>query len=57
MEFSLQNYKKEVDEIYWLIIKKFQELSKQYDLETNHYRNRDQQEIWNKKLERLLNSN
>lgn len=56
MEFSRQNYKKEVDEIYWKIIKKYQEMNKQYDLETNHYRNRVQQEIWDKKLEQLLNS-
>lgn len=55
MEFSRNNYHKEINEKYWEIIKKHQEMNRQYDKDTNHYNNQDQQEIWDKKLNDQLN--
>ena len=52
--FDLDNYAKEIDAIYWTTIKKYQNLTKQYDLETDHYRNIEEQARWNKKLDDLL---
>jgi hypothetical protein len=53
-EFSRSNYRKEVDAIYWQIIEKCKQMNKQYDLDTNHYNNREQQASWDKKLTELL---
>lgn len=55
MEFSRNNYHKEVDAVYWKIIEKYQAMNRLYDLETNHYNNLKQQALWDKKLQDLLN--
>lgn len=52
--FSLDNYPKEIDAIYWAVINKYVEINKQYDRETDHYNNVDGQARWNKKLSELL---
>jgi hypothetical protein len=57
MEFSRDNYRKEIDAVYWKVIKKYQAINKQYDADTNHYHNRQQQAVWDRKLEELLNGN
>jgi len=54
-DFSRNNYQKEIDALYWKIIDKYRALNKQYDLDTNHFRNLKQQAIWDKKLDDLLN--
>lgn len=53
-EFSKNNYHKEIDAIYWQIIEKYKALGKQYDAETNHFNNQEQQKIWDKKIYDLL---
>lgn len=54
MTFDRDDYAKQIDAVYWEIIKKYVELEKQYDRETDHYKNRAQQEMWDKKLDDLL---
>jgi hypothetical protein len=52
--FSLSNYRKEIDDSYWMIIGKCKEFEDLYDVETRHYNDREQQAIWNKKIADLL---
>ena len=54
-DFSRNNYHKEIDQLYWKIIDKYRVLNKQYDLDTQHFRNAEQQAIWDKKLDEQLN--
>ena len=51
------NLREDVNKIYWAVIRKYQEIEKQYDKDTNHYRDTEQQARWNKRLEELLKSN
>jgi len=53
--FSASNYHKEIDDVYWAEIGKCKEFERQYDLETKHYNDREQQMVWNKKIADLLN--
>lgn len=53
--FSTDNYHREIDAIYWKIIRKYKEIDKLYDQETDHYKNQAEQSRWNKKLDDLLN--
>lgn len=53
--FDSADYAQEIDRRYWEIIEKYKQIEKQYDEETEHYRNREQQALWNKKLHELLN--
>jgi hypothetical protein len=52
--FSLENYKKEINDVYWAIIGKYVEINKLYDRETNHHNDRESQARWNQKLAELL---
>jgi hypothetical protein len=53
--FDRNDYAKQVSALYWQIIEQCKALDKQYDTETNHYQNREQQAAWDKKLKALLN--
>lgn len=53
--FDRNNYAEEIAAVYWEIIKKYQEFEKQYDEETDHFNNQEQQLLWDKKLNNLLN--
>lgn len=57
MTFDRNNYQKQIDTAYWEIIERYKALNKQYDVETNHHKNEEQQKIWDKKLNDLLNQN
>ena len=52
--FSSANYRKEIDNAYWMVIGKCKEFERQYDAETRHYNDREQQTLWNKKISDLL---
>jgi len=54
-DFSRYNYRKEIDVLYWKIIDKYREINDQYDSDTAHYQNVEQQIFWDRKLESLLN--
>ncbi|MBX7171229.1 MAG: DUF922 domain-containing Zn-dependent protease [Pyrinomonadaceae bacterium] len=54
MSFDRNNYHKQIDEVYWKIIEKYKEINAQYERETDHYKNIEQQKKWNKKLNSLL---
>ncbi|MFL6467027.1 MAG: DUF922 domain-containing protein [Pyrinomonadaceae bacterium] len=54
-DFSRDNYRKEIDALYWKIIEKYVVLNKQYDSDTDHYLNVEQQIFWDRRLEFLLN--
>lgn len=53
--FDRNNYRQEIDAVYWKIIEKYKQINAQYEQDTDHYKNIKQQELWNKKLEDLLN--
>lgn len=55
MKFSQDNYHNEINAIYWQIIEKYKALNKQYDAETDHFNNQEQQKIWDRKINNLLN--
>ena len=52
--FSRENYRKEINDIYWATINKYLEISKEYDSDTKHYNDLEGQARWNKKLAELL---
>jgi hypothetical protein len=52
--FSVSNYAKEIDDIYWRTIDKCKQFERQYDTETKHYHDEEQQALWNKKIADLL---
>jgi hypothetical protein len=52
--FSASNYHKEIDNAYWVEIGKCKEFEEQYDADTKHYNDREQQMVWNKKIADLL---
>ena len=52
--FSRENYRKEINDIYWATINKYIEINKEYDSETKHYNDLEGQARWNKKLAELL---
>lgn len=52
--FSLENYPKEINDIYWAVINKYVEINKQYDRETSHFNDLEGQARWNRKLAELL---
>jgi predicted secreted Zn-dependent protease len=54
MTFDRYDYAKQINVVYWKIIEKYREFEKQYDSETDHYKNQAQQELWDKKLNDLL---
>ena len=54
MIFDRYDYAKQINVVYRKIIEKYKEFEKQYDNETDHYKNRPQQELWDKKLNDLL---
>lgn len=54
MTFDRYDYAKQINVVYWKIIEKYKEFEKQYDSETDHYKNQAQQELWDKKLNDLL---
>lgn len=55
MTFDRNDYAKQIDAVYWEIIRKYVEFEKQYDRDTDHYKNQAQQALWDKKLNDLLN--
>lgn len=55
MSFDRNNYRQEIDAVYWKIIEKYKQINAQYEQDTDHYKNIKQQELWNKKLDDLLN--
>ncbi len=54
MTFDRSDYAKQIDVVYWEIVKKYIEIEKQYDRDTNHYKNQEQQALWDKKLNDFL---
>lgn len=54
-DFSRGNYSKEIDTVYWKIIEKYRTINDQYDSDTAHYQNVEQQIFWDRKLDSLLN--
>lgn len=52
--FSTSNYRKEIDDAYWMVIGRCKELEKRYDDETKHYNDRTQQALWNRMIHDLL---
>lgn len=55
MSFDKNNYRQQVDAVYWKIIEKYKQINAQYEQDTDHFKNVKQQELWNKKLNDLLN--
>jgi len=53
-DFSRNNFGKEIDALYWKIIEKYRVINDQYDSDTAHYQNVEQQIFWDRKLESLL---
>jgi hypothetical protein len=53
-EFDRDDYAKRISAVYWEIINKYKEIEKQYDRETDHYKNQEQQALWDKKLNDAL---
>jgi len=54
--FTHANVKAEVRKIYAEINQELSEFQNRYDAETNFSRDREQQAIWNKRIEKTLNS-
>lgn len=54
MAFDRNDYANQINAVYWEIIKKYVEIEKQYDIDTEHYKNQAQQAMWDKKLNDLL---
>lgn len=54
-DFDRDNYKTQIEELYREIIKEYADFEKQYDKETEHYNNQEQQDLWDEKLDELLN--
>jgi predicted secreted Zn-dependent protease len=52
--FSRENYRKEINEIYWATINKYIEINTEYDRDTAHSNDLEGQSRWNKKLAELL---
>jgi hypothetical protein len=52
--FDPSTYREEINKVYWAVLRKYLEIEKQYDEETDHYRDRELQARWNKKLDELL---
>jgi len=48
--FSAANYKEEVQTIFNETLKEYLKLEKLYDVETDHFRNKDQQKRWDNKI-------
>jgi len=48
------NIRGEINRIYMNILKEFALLQKQYDDETDHYKNQEGQEKWNKKIDEMI---
>lgn len=55
-DISRENYQAEIEEIFQRTRKEFLELEEQYDLETEHFVNHDEQEKWDKDLIFRMNS-
>jgi hypothetical protein len=54
MDFDRNDYARQINDVYWKVIEKYKEFERQYDRDTEHYRNQPQQESWDKKLNDLL---
>ncbi len=52
--FSPVNYPKQIDDVYWQVSAKCKEFERQYDIDTKHYNDREQQALWNKKIADML---
>ncbi|MFL6375747.1 MAG: DUF922 domain-containing protein [Pyrinomonadaceae bacterium] len=52
--FSPSSYPEQIDDVYWEIIAKYKEFERQYDMDTKHYNDREQQALWNKKIAEML---
>ncbi len=52
--FNKKTYPKDLKKIYQDILDEKEELQNRYDRETNHSINKEKQEEWNKKIEKLL---
>ena len=53
--FDRTDYAKQISDIYLEIMNKYKEFEKQYDRETDHFKDLAEQDRWNKKLNDLLN--
>lgn len=53
--FNKKTYQKDLKKIYQDILDEKEELQNSYDRETNHSINKEKQEEWNRKIEKLLN--
>ena len=53
-DFDRNDYVQQINELFSEILEKYKEFEKDYDAETNHYNNQEQQTVWDKKLDDLL---
>jgi hypothetical protein len=52
--FERSNYRGQMQSIFQDVLKKYIDMGRQYDKETEHYRNKEEQERWNKLLAERL---
>ena len=52
--YSLSNYAKEIDQLYWQISAQCKQVNDQYDTDTRHFNDREQQALWNQKIAEML---